>query len=484
MPTIKYSDLTLGAEIGEGANAHIYDIEAIRDQSYSGRMVFKKYKSSPKKLELDNLIELIRFRDALSNQDRLLLDSAILWPINLVEDKSKIIGTVMERLPDEAMETVGGKTQAIEIVTLMGREKYCAAADDKGRLKYAAGLLYCVAVLHKVGVVYGDLSPANAVLLPASSRVLLIDSDVCKVPGSPDDFRQAHTVSLTPPEQRGEPDSRSTQAGDVFKVAEMSARIMLNRPQLADADEVYDSLALRFGPIVANGLGFGMEADPSARPSSGQIYASFYSTLASLMRPPELSSVSVSPYGVIEGQAVTVSWEGMGIVEVEVVGPCGEKISVPTGETSVIVPARATGTFEVIARNNEGEVVGMSPRVICVTRPTVHSIEVPELFGVTTAITGMGADAAQHLGSAIDERVVSSRLTMPSYENSVQKLGTRTEIEALPSMEGIFDNEIKFDFGVHISLDRLNSAGVNSSLSSLLAATDKVSAQIRRIFAS
>lgn len=168
----------------------------------------------------------------------------------------------------------------------------------------------------------------------------------------------------------------------------------------------------------------------------------------------------------------------------EIVGPCGERISVPSDDNSVIVPARATGRFEVTARNNEGEVVAMSPKVICVTQPTVHSIEVPELFAVTTAIAGMGDKAAQHHRLAVDARVASSTVTMPSYENAVQKLGARTEIEALPSMEGVFDNEINFDFDIHISLERLTSASVNCALSMQLAATDRLSVKISRILVS
>lgn len=484
MPTIEYSDLTLGSEIGEGANAKIYEIDSINGLSGPRRMVLKKYKTSPKKTDLENLTELIRFRDALSSEDRALLDSAILWPTALVKDGPRIVGNLMERLPDEAMETDGGKSDAIGVVTLMGREKHCAAADVKGRLRVVSGMLYCLAALHKLGVVYGDLSPANAVLIPETGRVLLVDSDVCKVPSSPAGFIQGHTYPLTPPEQRNRPDSQSTQAGDIYKIAEMAARMMLNRAQLVNANEVYDALELGFGQSVANGLGYGMVRNPAERPSAWELYSIFYSALAALIRPPELNSVSVNPYGVIEGQAVTLSWEGMGIVEVEVVGPCGERISVPSGETSVTVPARATGRFEVIAWNDEGEVAATSPRVICVSRPTVQSIEVPELFAMTRAISGLGDNAARYVESAVDTSVAVAAVNMPSYESAVQKVGARHELEALPSLKGVFDNNVTINFSPQVTLEELDSSSVNRALKSQVSAAEKVSAQIRRSLAS
>lgn len=485
MPTMKLSDLTLGSEIGEGANAYIYEVVSTNGQAVAARpIVFKKYKSSPKKIELENIAELIRFRDALSIDDRALLDSAILWPIALVADGPRIVGNVMERLPDEAMKTTGGKTEAIGVFTLMGREKYCPASHTKGRLKIVAGLVYCVAVLHRLGVVYGDLSQSNAVLLAKSGGVLLIDSDVCKVPMSPVDFVQGHTPPLTPPEQRGKPLSQSTLEGDVFKLSEMAARILLNRAQLVDPDEVYDALLATYGQSVADGIGFGLSLNPADRRSAWEVYSVVYNALASLVRPPELRSVTLSPYGVIEGQAVTVSWEGVGILEVDVLGPCGEQIRVPVGQTSVAVPARATGRFEVIARNNEGEVSVMSPRLICVDRPAVHSVEVPELFEVTSAISGMTYGAVQHVVAAVEENVAGSTLGMPFYQEGIHNQGMQGEIAALPSLSGVFDGDMRIEFDKQLSLGVLDSARVNRILQLQLEAVERAAATIRRVFTS
>jgi serine/threonine protein kinase len=83
-------------------------------------------------------------------------------------------------------------------------------------LALAAGLCHALVAIHRAGVVHGDLTPGNVLLLADGPRV--IDFGICGVAeGSrPLDGPRYGTTGFVPPEYYGAPAGPPTPAGDVY----------------------------------------------------------------------------------------------------------------------------------------------------------------------------------------------------------------------------------------------------------------------------
>ena len=211
---VEESDLVDRKQIASGGMAKIYALPSyVLPEKPDEPQVYKKYKAKLRPVPLAGLDQLVRARQALPPAQREAFDRSLNWPRRVaVDGGTGAAGVILPLisdgffhdldLPSGARERTPAEGQFLQ----MGLE-YCASvhisfATSEQRLMLARSLVYAMGLLHRVDVVYGDLSSRNFLYeLTPRPRVLLVDCDAVRVKGGSAALgAQPHTPDWQPPE--------------------------------------------------------------------------------------------------------------------------------------------------------------------------------------------------------------------------------------------------------------------------------------------
>lgn len=225
--TVQRSSLaTPGAltEIGKGGEGTVFDVVGM-----SG-VVYKEY--LPRTgviLNRGALERLVEFPMELPATDRQRLDARLAWPSDIVLDGDRFCGYLMPRIPDAFWRTHGAlhdpRRVACDWNYLTHRSHWqnsTSIVSDVPRLdapdilRLVADLAETMAILHRHGIVMGDISGRNLLWTDRPGHaVYAIDCDA---------FRPEGEDAVTAPKESpdwGDPavtHSRTNRASDVYKL--------------------------------------------------------------------------------------------------------------------------------------------------------------------------------------------------------------------------------------------------------------------------
>jgi serine/threonine protein kinase len=204
--------------LGRGGTALVYRVPDLRLPELPGTaLVYKEYKKKIRDLAGPalgpGLESLVRFRENLSGRHRAKWDEQIIWPTRLVVDGSgNATGIIMPLIPPRFFHDFVKRTGAIErkpreIDTLFGDPEALAraglpAVDLLTRLRLIRRIALAYAMMHKQGIVLGDISGRNVLYDPDPRQptIVVVDVDSSRKEGTRAPFAlQPHTPNWEPP---------------------------------------------------------------------------------------------------------------------------------------------------------------------------------------------------------------------------------------------------------------------------------------------
>lgn len=270
-----------------------------------GPLVYKEYKPDLRRSAgpalLPGLLALTDVRSRLSVGDRTELDQRAIWPLVVVTDDGGAAGIVMREIPADFFH--GSEIREIQQLFSAdadARARGLPSFDITTRLKLLARLAEAYMLLHRIGIIVGDVNARNVVLSAGRKpRVLVVDTDSTRKMGTPGAFGgQPHTSFWEPPEtlaakrhhdrlvrsgnaSAGELSKlsgdwkRQTKETDVYKFGLMVVRVLdygRYRSQNRNPDKARRVLLAMLGGTAAQYLDRTLAADPRARPAMEDWY--------------------------------------------------------------------------------------------------------------------------------------------------------------------------------------------------------------------
>lgn len=309
--SVELSALTIGAKLGKGGFAEIFDLPNHRIAGDTGPYVFKRYNS----LVLDKhpalgftLTYLIQQRAAMSDTERKVLDFRTIWPLEAITDHGRTVGLIMRRLPDQFFFMLKQHRGSQRKPRHMGHyfcglkrltDKGLTRLDDRVKVMALARLCDQMAFLHAKGFIIGDIQGGNAVIDPGNNseklvRVFMYDSDSYRTKKSVPAVPQANVIGWNPPEnvdaeteakkwpvghqRRLELEAMAlvqTQSTDVYKFGLFVARFLANRDgvtTLTRGDFVRSATTPILGQRRSATIVDAVCAKPADRPSMADMY--------------------------------------------------------------------------------------------------------------------------------------------------------------------------------------------------------------------
>lgn len=355
-------------------------------------LAYKEFTNVPSREEIANLTALVAFRSGLDARTRQILDDAAAWPLRVVTRSGAVCGFLMQLIPAEFFGQQilpSGRTTHLPIKAqwlVVDPAKADAAGiavaredDVPARLVLCAKLAHVFGVLHRAGLVYGDLSLNNLVFSAGSPpRVMLVDCDAVQAAGSAP-IAQAHTPDWTPPEcVAGSP--AQDIATDRYKLALFMLRVLSPGPhasQAVDPARVMGVLDLEGNSLIEAGV----SDDRSRRPSAKQWYEYLTRYLAVLTGPPTFASANVDSAAVMAGSVVTVSWRAAGADRIVITASDGHRtgFDATSGAGQCRIAVTRTGPFTLSAENRFGTTQCETRPVFVLQPPSITRIEIPTI---------------------------------------------------------------------------------------------------------
>ncbi|MET0425010.1 MAG: hypothetical protein ABW046_14090 [Actinoplanes sp.] len=315
------ADLGQITRLAAGGTATVYlvpDLKAagLRDDTY----VYKKYNDKTKQVAGPalgrGLTNFVQFRDRLPANQLKAWDERIIWPVAVVKDPGGAAdGIVMRIIPDRFFHDFTKRNGGVnrkprEIETLFGDTE---TALRKGlpdvslvtRLQLVRAIAAAYSMMHKEGVVLGDISGRNIIYDPDPRKpaIMVVDVDSARIRGNRATFgSQPHTPNWQPPEamaasaaleraKRAQPPApRDVQERlhntwsiqsvktDVYKFGLMVVRILDYGRGCAvsrDPKKARKILSDRLGPEAGALLDASMAEKPNDRPAMRDWYLLF-----------------------------------------------------------------------------------------------------------------------------------------------------------------------------------------------------------------
>jgi hypothetical protein len=294
--------------LAAGGQARVYRIP-----EYSlpglGRLIYKEYKAKTLKVAgralRAGLLGLANWRVGLPPDRQTALDQRVIWPLRVVTaDDGEVAGIVIREIPAEFFH--GSDPREMQFLFQAdadARKWNFPMADTRTRLVLLARLAAAYGMLHRNGIVIGDVSPKNVLFTTdVQPRVMVIDTDSAREQGTRGAFGgQLHTPDWEPPEARAakrqidvlkrasgtshtqlsqlnDAWQRQTVETDVYKFGLMVVRVLdygRQRSQNRNPDKARRVLAVRLGASAASLLDRSLGDDPKARPAMRDWYAAF-----------------------------------------------------------------------------------------------------------------------------------------------------------------------------------------------------------------
>jgi hypothetical protein len=386
--SVKFSRLGPLDEIDSGAFGTVFRLSSYSLPGFT-HLAYKEYAVAPESAEVDNLTALVEFRARLDTSARAILDDAAAWPLQLVTRGGAVCGFVMQLIPPEFFGEQllpSGRTVQLPVKSqwlVVDPAKADAAgirvprADDlPARIVLCAKLAHMFGVLHRAGLVYGDLSLNNAMFSAATPpRVMLVDCDAAQSPVAAP-IAQAHTPDWTPPEFVNVPGPQDIES-DRYKLALFVLRVLAPGPhasQTIDPSRMVGLLDFDGNAMMRDGL----SGNRSARPSAKDWFEYLTCYLAELTSPPAFSAVTTDRALAPVGSPVTVRWQAAGASRVSVTASDGHTTvcDAAGGAGSCRMSVTRSGPFTLTAENRYGAAVVESDAVIVLQPPTIARVDV------------------------------------------------------------------------------------------------------------
>lgn len=295
-------DLGTLEPLGKGGTALIYGLPDVPAESLgvvgAEGLVYKEYKPAIRQRAgpglLPGLRALVAFRQThLADQQRIRWDQRIIWPVRLVVDtEGAATGIVMPLIPYRFFQRVTKRAgppqlEPREVEKLFGdvgtmRRIGMAPVPERLRVQLVAQIATTYAMMHRGGIVIGDISQRNLVYDPGGGRppVLALDTDSARVEGTRSAFSsQPHTPHWQPPEALANPSTAQSKRTDVYKFGLLVVRILdygrgcsVNRDPATAVAILHRTL----GRDVAKLLTASLADDPAGRPTLRDWYDAIY----------------------------------------------------------------------------------------------------------------------------------------------------------------------------------------------------------------
>lgn len=372
----------LGAALGRGAQAIVYDLPGLTLHDVHGPLVYKEYRDwhgSP-----NDLRRIVSDRLALDPRKRARLDEISAWPLRVVEHDGEVCGIIMRRVPDSFMDTLAllgsGQTtkQLREVQNLfisperahrIGRP----VPDNNQRKRICRDFAGALSFFHdELAIAFGDINAKNELYrLSDTSTVLFIDCDGVRRTGQISATDQLNTPDWVPPNR--EPLSQAT---DLYKLGLFILRCLSPGPNAstrldpAAAREALDDTGYKM-------LEDALRDDPRGRPAARAWQTYLSRLIGDPIEPPVLLSARIDESWIPQGKPVAVHWQATDALSVDVrTARSVERVDGTQGEGTVWI-FLDSNYVQVIARNRVGEDVREIGPIGLVSPPPQVQLPVP-----------------------------------------------------------------------------------------------------------
>lgn len=250
-----------------GSAAALYRCTTADNES----LLFKEYR--PEILaDIDEfaLSANIGWRTSLSPRLRGELDLVACWPRAAVLDRSKVVGVLLTQAPGRFFEHTGTDESTPRDLSALARDsQYCAKYTvthfpAPRKLSTLGHLFEVLALLHREGVVYGDLQFKNVLTTggPGTMSVYLLDCDGALVNG-----RSAFRRTLDPETWRLPGTIGFSRSTDLYKAALATVRCLSEGPEWSPGRLPFrlDAMSDLLPQVDLRALERMLSPDPAAR---------------------------------------------------------------------------------------------------------------------------------------------------------------------------------------------------------------------------
>jgi hypothetical protein len=391
MKSVQRVELTgAHSKLARGALGTVYGLDSYSLPTFDGRVVYKEFHEPlGNPADVDSLRMLIAIRLELPPHRRQLLDEYFAWPLREVQDETgRTVGLLMPRLPERYRLTIERGSYVMQKDSQLdylfestvkcrsiGVASSPADADLECRLELCRSMATGFALLHELGLVYGDFSHRNALWsTQPQPHVFFIDCDAVRQV-TDRTRRQSNTFSWHPPEGGEEVQTEST---DCYKLALFILRCLApggRGPQKFAVAELGDVLGDEGRELLARGLAPVAEHRTSA--AQWQDYLAQYRR--DLTSPPAFDSCSVDVLAVPAGEPVTLSWHARRADRVIITWPGGERLTVTgrSGPQTAVRPVSVGGRVSIRLENRHGSCERTLPEIRVLQLPTIDRVGLP-----------------------------------------------------------------------------------------------------------
>ncbi|WP_454697836.1 hypothetical protein [Arthrobacter humicola] len=390
---VELSGLIVDKELGRGGFGVVHRVLGSPVAGDPRPMVFKCPKPGldPAVIPavLEGMRQAVQFRDALDPRDRQEIDEIAVWPVAMVTERGREVGCLLPLIPPEYFMDIPAKGNFPEKQEqrVMG---YLAAPvkarnevgydssdfhDDALRLHLLSKLAGAIELLHRHGLVFGDLNPKNEVFTFESAGVLLLDCDaVAHISDGSRASRQGHFPRWTPPEMNDKhaaPKKLQDFETDVYKLGLAFVRFIEGAPGATQRMVLRSPAPSVVTPQLSAVIGRALDPIPSARPNARELRQAAEDAVRSVVAPPVVTRASLNKLVTLRGRDVMASWSiraGSPYV-VEISGPGGQRTQVPAGVVAAAIRVTSAGPVSLHVRTKYASVTHLVGEIDCYELP-------------------------------------------------------------------------------------------------------------------
>lgn len=328
--SVDLSSLTIGKELGTGGFGVVHRVLGAPVAGDPRPMVLKRPKPGLDRVHIPSVLEGMRlavhFRQSLSAKERQEIDEISAWPVTMVTERGGEVGCLLPLIPDEFFMDIpaSGNVPAKREQRVMA---YLAAPtkarneigydnpdfhDDALRLHLLSRLAWAIELLHRHGLVFGDLNPRNEVFTFSPARVRLLDCDaVAHISDATRASRQGHFPRWKPPEMNDKaasPKKLQDFATDVYKLALAFVRYIAGAAGATQRVALPSPIPAIVTPELASLLVRALDGEPGARPSARELRQAAEDAVNAVVAAPVIKHAGLNKAVSLRGGDVVASW--------------------------------------------------------------------------------------------------------------------------------------------------------------------------------